>query len=176
MGLRFGISLLALVAGLTSLEAGSQPTVLSPADVARLHQYSTVSDNFVGNPAYDFERPIELLVRINHLHTPDGGYGQIVFTVEQLGEGTEGIWLDPEQQYIATLQVSTKVKAKGLLKKDFSNSAPAVLLGWPATDWNQTNSRFLVDELVLLNKNQRLVFHSEHPSMKKHPNAVGFEN
>lgn len=176
MGLRACITLVSLLAGSVSFDASAQPTVISPSDVARHHQYSTVSDNFVGNPAYDFARPMELLVHINYLYTPDDGYGQIVFTVDQIGTGTEGIWLDPEQQYIATLQVSAKVKSKGLLKKDFSNDAPAILLGWPATDRNQTNSRFLVDELVLLNRNRRVVFHSEHPSMRKHAKAVGIED
>ncbi|GHD29550.1 hypothetical protein [Parahalioglobus pacificus] len=173
--LKHFLSLLAIVTG--SLSALAQPTVISPRDVAEFHQSTSITENFTYGPAYDLESPLELYVKIHRVITPDDGYALMAFSITDVGEGFEGIELNKQRKFIATLQLSKKFKAKleerGLDKKRFSKGVPAVLYGWPATEWNTTDSAFLVDELVLTKSNRRLVFHKANEIAVKHPNTTG---
>lgn len=154
----------------------AQPTVISPSDIARFNQKTSVIDNFASGVEYDLQSPMELKVNIHRLIVPDNGLAQIVFKVDAPGEGAESYGVDRDSYHIGTLQVSNKVKAKKLNKKQFKDGAPAILFVWPALEWNQTISEFLIDELVLLNGNQRYVFQQLGPNMKKHRKSTGIED
>jgi hypothetical protein len=82
--------------------ATSQPTVISPLDVARTHQYSSTTDDFSHRDLYDFEQPLELLVHIHHLHKPKKGYAVIVYTLAQANQDSAAVRRPGSDKYIAT--------------------------------------------------------------------------
>lgn len=167
----FVLPVAAILAAIAT-QAVSQPSVISPQDIARTNQYSNVSGDFASSPAWDFEHPIALDVTLHHIHIPEGGYANLVFTVNRAGEGAEAITFDPEQKYIATLHLGREVKKLKLGKDQYSNGATATLIGWPASGWNVTNSAMLVDEMKLHRGGKWLGFHQPNDKMKKHPGAL----
>ena len=168
-----GLALLLAVSALLPLKALAQPTVISPEDVARSAQLNTVIDDFSHTPAYDLKHPMELAVTLQHVHLPKDGYAQIVFTVNALGEGAEAHRLAPDKRYLGTLQTTRNVNKLKLNKKELEGGVPAILLAWPATDWNQTPSDFLVDEIQLVESGKWIGFHSPHDNMVKHRKSKG---
>lgn len=157
----------------TPFSISAQPTVISPQDVARSAQLNTVTDDFSHTPAYDLKHPLELAVTLQHVHLPKDGYAQIVFTINELGEGAEARHLAPDKHYIGTLQTTRNVQKLKLNKKELENGVPAILLAWPATEWNQMPSDFLVDEIQLVQSDKWFGFHTPHDNMIKHRKSKG---
>ncbi|QIB64767.1 hypothetical protein [Kineobactrum salinum] len=153
--------------------ATSQPTVISPLDVARTHQYSSITDNFSHSDLYDFEHPLELLVHIHHLHRPKDGYAVIVYTMAQDTQDSAAVRRSGSEKYIATLNASSVLTEKDFGKMKIPQGATAILYGWPATDRNLMNSTLLVDELHLLDSDQWYAFHQPSEKLRKHKKAKG---
>lgn len=149
----------------------AQPSIISPLDVARHHQQHSFSSDFSDTPWFDLQSPVELMVSLHHLHVPEHGYAELVFSVVGQPEAARQLHLQTGQHYIATLQLADIARAMELDGQAFSHAAPARLLGWPATALNQMGSSLLVDEIELLGSGKRLVFQVPHKNMKKHPKA-----
>ena len=60
-----------------------------------------------------------------------------------------------------------------LNKKELEGGVPAILLAWPATEWNQMPSDFLVDEIQLVENGKWFGFHTPHDNMIKHRKSKG---
>jgi len=151
----------------------SQPTLVTPLDIARSHQYSSVTDDHSQSGLYDVKNPLEIQVRIHHLHVPKEGYATITYTFAQESKDSGVIRRGRGEQSIATLNASRILSGKAYANMDIPKDARAVLYGWPATEANVTNSNFLVDELHLLETGQWFSFHQPRENVSKHNKTMG---
>lgn len=163
----------ALVQLLGAMAAFAQPTLITPLDVARSHQFSSVTDDHSQSGLYDVKNPLEIHVRIHHLHVPKEGYATITYTFAQENKDSGVIRRGRSEQYIATLNASSILSGKAFANMDLPKGAMAVLYGWPATEVNVTNSNFLVDELHLLDTGQWFSFHQPQENVSKHNKTMG---
>ena len=155
------------------INVSSQPTMITPLDVARAHQYSSITDDHSYSALYNFEQPLELYAHILYLHTPEDGYATIGYTLAQKNEDSAALRGSRAENYIATLNASSVVTHKSFGKMNIPRGAVAVLYGWPATDTNVTNANLLVDELHLVDTGEWFSFHRPSERMPKHRKAKG---
>ncbi|MEQ9379240.1 MAG: hypothetical protein RJP95_00120 [Pirellulales bacterium] len=134
---------------------------------------SSVVDDFSNSDLYDFEQPLELLVRIHHFHRPKDGYAEIVYTLAQKTRDSDAVRRSGNDKYIATLGASSVLEEDVFRDFKIPEGTTAILYGWPATDRNLLNATFLVDELHFVDAGVWYSFHRPNEKMRKHDKAKG---